>query len=63
MAPDFPFGNWIQGVMVKVVEWDGRQVVGGIVLHWADGHQDRWAQDVQPQPLLLVLIQVRGGRK
>ena len=49
--------------MVKVVEWDGRQVVGGIVLHWADGHQDRWAQDVQPQPLLLVLIQVRGGRK
>ena len=28
--------------MVKLVEWDGRQVVGGIVFHWADGHQDKY---------------------
>ena len=28
--------------MVKLVEWDGRQVVGGIVFHWANGHQDRY---------------------
>jgi len=41
LSPEFPFGNSIRGVMVKVVEWDGRQVVGGIVLHWANGQQDR----------------------
>jgi len=42
LSPDFPFGNSIRGVMVKLVEWDGRQVVGGIVLFWANGHQDRF---------------------
>jgi len=42
LSPDFPFGNSIRGVMVKVVEWDGRQVVGGIVLLWANGHQERF---------------------
>ena len=42
LSPDFPFGNSIRGVMVKLVEWAGRQVVGGIVLVWANGHQDRF---------------------
>jgi len=43
LSPDFPFGNWIKGVMVKLVEWGGSPmpIVGGLVLQWADGRQDR----------------------
>ena len=59
LSPDFPFGNSIRGVMVKLVEWDGRQVVGGIVLFWANGHQDRYEFNFRSG---MNPIQVRGGR-
>ena len=33
--------RWIRGVRVKVSQWDGRDVVGGLALAWSDGTEDR----------------------